>query len=96
MIFEPLFIVFLLTQILSTKFPSVFQFDFDKNGHITSKEIGETMKSLGEDIPGYRLRDIIAEVDTNKNGTVEFDEFLQVSLSLTSCMFLALRFFVIF
>ncbi len=50
------------------------------------------MKSLGEDIPGYRLRDIIAEVDTNKNGTVEFDEFLQVSPSLTTnhYMFLAL------
>ena len=37
------------------------------------------MKQLGEDIPGYKLRDIIKEVDANENGTVEFDEFLEVS-----------------
>lgn len=37
------------------------------------------MKHLGEEIPGYRLRDIIKEVDVNENGTVEFDEFLEVS-----------------
>lgn len=37
------------------------------------------MKQLGEEIPGYKLRDIIKEVDVNQNGTVEFDEFLEVS-----------------
>jgi len=37
------------------------------------------MKALGEDIPGYKLRDIIKEVDVDKNGTVEFNEFLEVS-----------------
>ena len=38
------------------------------------------MKALGEDIPGYKLREIIKEFDTDKNGTVEFNEFLEVSL----------------
>ena len=56
----------------------IFKFDLDGNGHITSQEIGNVMKSLGEDIPGYKLREIIKEVDSNQNGTVEFDEFLQV------------------
>lgn len=37
------------------------------------------MKSLGEDIPGYKLREIVKEVDVNENGTVEFNEFLEVS-----------------
>lgn len=37
------------------------------------------MKALGEDIPGYKLREIIKEVDKNENGTVEFNEFLEVS-----------------
>ena len=37
------------------------------------------MKHLGEEIPGYKLRDIMKEVDVNQNGTVEFDEFLEVS-----------------
>ena len=36
------------------------------------------MKHLGEEIPGYRLRDIIKEADVNQSGTVEFDEFLEV------------------
>lgn len=53
-------------------------FDIDGNGHITSNEIGEAMKKLGEDIPGYKLREIIKEVDTNQNGTVEFNEFVQI------------------
>ena len=37
------------------------------------------MKALGEDIPGYKLREIIQGVDADKNGTVEFNEFLEVS-----------------
>lgn len=37
------------------------------------------MKALGEDIPGYQLRKIIEEVDKNKNGSIEFKEFLEVS-----------------
>lgn len=60
------------------KFVSL-QFDLDRNGHITSTEIGTVMKSLGEEIPGFKLRDIIKEVDKNQNGTVEFEEFLEVS-----------------
>lgn len=54
------------------------QFDLDRNGHITSTEIGTVMKSLGEEIPGFKLRDIIKEVDKNQNGTVEFEEFLEI------------------
>lgn len=60
------------------------EFDLDGNGHITSKEIGEVMKAVGEDIPGYKLRDMIREVDDNKNGTVEFDEFLKMLKSVRS------------
>lgn len=41
------------------------------------------MKSLGEDVPGYKLREIIQEVDKNQNGTVEFDEFLEVTQLMT-------------
>ena len=55
------------------------QFDLDGNGHITCQEIGSVMKALGEDIPGYKLREIIKLVDKNENGTVEFNEFLEVS-----------------
>lgn len=54
------------------------QFDEDRNGHITCKEIGNLMKSLGEDVPGYKIRDMIKEVDIDENGTVEFDEFIEM------------------
>lgn len=55
------------------------QFDADGNGHIDSKEVREVLISLGEkDVPGYRVRELIEEVDTNKNGTIEFNEFLYI------------------
>lgn len=36
------------------------------------------MKALGEDVPGYKIRDMIREVDLDENGTVEFNEFVEV------------------
>ena len=60
------------------------QFDADKNGHITASEIGVLMKALGEDVPGYKIRDMIREVDLDENGTVEFNEFLEVGWSANS------------
>lgn len=60
------------------------EFDLDKNGHITSKELGDVMKACGEAIPGYKLRDMIAEVDKDKNGTVEFNEFVEMLKGIRS------------
>ena len=37
---------------------------------------------MGERVEEEQLRDLIAEVDINKNGTIEFDEFLQVRLGI--------------
>lgn len=34
--------------------------------------------ALNENVPGYKLREMIEEVDKDKNGTIEFDEFLEV------------------
>lgn len=41
------------------------------------------MEALGESVPGYKLRAMIDEVDKDKNGFVEFDEFLEVGTLLT-------------
>lgn len=53
-------------------------FDADKSGSITNDEIGEVFKALGEPVPAYKIRDMIAEVDTNSSGSVEFDEFVDM------------------
>ena len=34
---------------------------------------------MGESVPGYKIRDMVREVDLDENGTVEFNEFLTVS-----------------
>jgi len=54
------------------------QFDADRNGHITVSEIGEVLKALGESVPGYKIRDMVREVDIDENGTVEFNEFVKM------------------
>lgn len=57
----------------------LLQFDEDKSGRITSSEIGAALEAVGEKIEGYKVREIIAEVDSNKDGEVQFEEFLEVS-----------------
>lgn len=41
-------------------------------------EIANVLKALGESTPGYKIRDMVREVDIDENGTVEFDEFVKV------------------
>ncbi|XP_028399600.1 plastin-2-like [Dendronephthya gigantea] len=54
------------------------EFDADGNGHITTIELGAALKACGEDVPGYKLRDYIKEFDRNSNGTLEFNEFVEI------------------
>jgi len=38
------------------------------------------LKALGEEVPGFKLREAMEPVDKNRDGKVEFDEFLRVNL----------------
>eukprot|EP01105_Mastigella_eilhardi_P001537 TRINITY_DN11839_c0_g1_i3.p3 TRINITY_DN11839_c0_g1~~TRINITY_DN11839_c0_g1_i3.p3 ORF type:complete len:164 (+),score=74.54 TRINITY_DN11839_c0_g1_i3:52-492(+) len=52
---------------------------FDKNGdgHITAKELGDMLSSIGGARPtDTELQDMIREVDTDGSGTVELNEFV--------------------
>ncbi|XP_066369148.1 calmodulin-like [Miscanthus floridulus] len=62
-----------------TAFKEVFAlFDKNSDGFITSEELGTVMKSLGQNLTGSKLQDMIMEVDADGNGTIEFPEFLNL------------------
>jgi calmodulin len=41
-------------------------------GEITAKELGEVMRSLGQDASESELQDMINEIDTDNDGTIDF------------------------
>nr|XP_037276735.1 calmodulin-beta-like [Rhipicephalus microplus] len=51
-------------------------FDKNSNGAISTKELGNVMRALGQNPTEAELKDMIAEVDTDGDGTVDFPEFL--------------------
>ena len=51
-------------------------FDIDGDGSITVEELGNVMRSLGEDPTDEELATIIRTVDYDQNGSVEFPEFV--------------------
>jgi len=50
-------------------------FDKDGDGHVTVDELGEVMRSIGENPTPEQIKQLIKEVDKDGNGTIEFDEF---------------------
>ncbi|WOL15687.1 calmodulin-7-like isoform X1 [Canna indica] len=53
-------------------------FDKDGNGHITTMELGNVMKVLGQEPTESELRAMIKEVDIDGNGTIDKKEFLNL------------------
>ncbi|KAL1484241.1 hypothetical protein MTO96_032687 [Rhipicephalus appendiculatus] len=58
-------------------------FDKDGNGVISTKELGKVMRALGQYPTEAELKEMIAEVDTYGNGTVEFPVFLAMMTKKT-------------
>ena len=68
-----------LTDEQIIEFREAFQaFDKDGSGSITTKELGTVMRSLGQNLNESEIREIIDEVDEDKNGTIDFHEFLSL------------------
>ncbi|CEN61909.1 hypothetical protein BJX68DRAFT_227576 [Aspergillus pseudodeflectus] len=66
-----------LTQDQIAQFKEVFAvFDKDGTGDITATELGEVMRSLGQNPTDTELQDIVDELDVDRTGTIDFDEFL--------------------
>ena len=51
-------------------------FDKDGDGTITTKELGTVMRSLGQNPTETELQDMVNEVDQDRNGTIDFSEFV--------------------
>ncbi|CAL0308068.1 unnamed protein product [Lupinus luteus] len=50
-------------------------FDMDGNGTITADELNNVMRSLGEECSHAECRRMIAGVDSNGDGMIDFEEF---------------------
>uniref|UniRef100_A0A0N5APN6 Glycerol-3-phosphate dehydrogenase n=1 Tax=Syphacia muris TaxID=451379 RepID=A0A0N5APN6_9BILA len=50
--------------------------DYDKKGHITAKDLKKFFKENGEVFEDPVLNEIVKEVDFNKNGVIEENEFI--------------------
>ena len=59
------------------EFRAAFElFDKDRDGKITTKELGTVMRNLGQNPTEAELQEMINEVDLDANGTIDFKEFL--------------------
>ena len=68
-----------LTEDKINEFKEAFEiFDKDKDGYITTKELGDIMKNLGQSPSEAELQDMINEVDIDGNGTIDFKEFIGI------------------
>mmetsp|Transcript_11199 Transcript_11199/g.20415 ORF Transcript_11199/g.20415 Transcript_11199/m.20415 type:complete len:162 (-) Transcript_11199:127-612(-) len=71
-----------LTEDQIEEFQEAFTlFDKDGDGTITAEELGVVMRSLGRKPTMEDLKNMIAEVDDDGSGKIEFPEFLQLLTS---------------
>jgi calmodulin len=58
-------------------------FDKDGNGYLTKEELGHVMHQLGQWARMEELQDMLAEIDTDGDGNVSFEEFVEILLNIT-------------
>ena len=55
--------------------------DKDKKGYVSLNDIRRSFEERGEKISEQELHAILSELDTNMNGQVELDEYLEVNFT---------------
>ncbi|XP_050553163.1 glycerol-3-phosphate dehydrogenase, mitochondrial isoform X1 [Spodoptera frugiperda] len=58
--------------------------DADRKGFVSINDIRRSLKNYGEEVTGEQLHEILKEIDTNMNGQVELDEYLQMMSAIKS------------
>ncbi|CAF4963061.1 unnamed protein product [Rotaria sp. Silwood1] len=56
-------------------------FDRDNSGYITISELKQVMLNMGEKLNQEELEDMMREADVNKDGKLDYQEFVQKLLS---------------
>ena len=54
------------------------QFDKDKDGKISAKELENAMVSMGQNPTNEEIKEMMEEADLNKDGKIDFEEFLSL------------------
>lgn len=68
-----------LTEEQISEFREAFNlYDKDGDGTITILELGSIMRSLGHTPSDAELQDLINEIDNDKNGIIDFSEFVMM------------------
>lgn len=57
--------------------------DVDGNGHIDCTELGSALLDLGYNLTRQHIKFLLAAVDHNRSGTIEFEEFVDLSFYLS-------------
>jgi len=58
--------------------------DDGKKGYISINDIRKSLQKQGEGITGEQVHELLNELDTNRNGQVELDEYLQMMSAIKS------------
>ena len=70
-----------LTENQKEEFKEAFSlFDKDGDGTVSTKELGQVMRTLGQNPTESELNDMIKEVDIDGNGEIDFEEFVDLMI----------------
>uniref|UniRef100_A0A1B0GP73 EF-hand domain-containing protein n=1 Tax=Phlebotomus papatasi TaxID=29031 RepID=A0A1B0GP73_PHLPP len=53
-------------------------YDKEGNGYIPTSSLREILAALDDQLTSDQLNEMIAEIDTDSSGTVDFDEFMEM------------------
>jgi len=66
----------LLTDEQINEFKACFaRFDRDGSGTVGTSEVGDVLKGMGHDVPPDIVYSLVSEIDKDKSGEINFDEF---------------------